>query len=192
MIQYLHMDCEMGGRELKYSLLTAYFLVTDSGFNKIGDLYLRVKPDDGVYIVSGQGMAINGINLPEHDKIAIPYKQAKPILFNFLKTQAAGHKLIPVGHAIQGDIDHVIDKLISQGSWEQFCTYHFIDTSVVLQFLRICGKMPLDTDGSVGALANYFGIDIDGDLHDARVDTRITCEILKRFVGLVDRYWLKI
>jgi len=175
----------MGGRELKYSLLTAYFLVTDAHFNKVGDLYLRVKPDDGVYIVSGQGMAVNGINLQEHDKIAIPYKQAKPLLFNFLKTQSNGHKLTPVGHGVRGDIEHVIDKLISEGSWEQFCTYHFIDTSVVLQFLRACGKMPLDTDGSVGAIANYFSIDIGGDLHDASVDAKVTCEILKKFVELI-------
>lgn len=184
MIRYLHTDCEMGGRELKYSLLTAYFLVTDDNFQKIAELYLRVKPDDGTYILSGQGMLINGINLQEHDKIAVPYKQAKTTLFNFLKLNAGCGKLVPVGHGVRGDIDHIIDKLISEGSWEQFCTYHFIDTSVVLQFLRACGKMPLDTDGSVSALAKFFCIDIEGDLHDASVDTKVTCAILQKFVGL--------
>lgn len=184
MIKYLHTDCEMGGREVKFSLLTAYFLVTDENFNKLGDLYLRVKPDDGVYIVSGQGMTVNRINLQDHDRIAIPYKTAKPLLFNFLKSHAGNGKLTPVGHGIKGDIEHVIDKLISEGSWEQFCTYHYIDTSVVLQFLRACGLMPMNCDGSVGALANYFGIDIHGDLHDADVDAQVTCKILEKFVGL--------
>lgn len=187
MIRYLHMDCEMGGRELKYSLLTAYFMVTDSDFQKLGDLYLRVKPDDGTYIVSGQGMSVNKIDLIAHDKIAVPYKQAKPLLFNFLKS-FGNVKLTPVGHGVRGDIEHVQDKLISEGSWEQFCTYHYIDTSVVLQFLRACGKMPSDCDGSVSALAKYFGIDIQGDLHDASVDTKATCAVLKEFVKLGSGY----
>jgi len=183
MIRYLHLDCEMGGRELNFSLLTAYFMVTDEDCKPLGELYLHVKPDDGTYIVSGQGMAVNGINLQEHDKIAIPYKQAKGLLFNFLKLHATV-KLTPVGHGVRGDIDHIIDKLISEGSWEQFCTYHYVDTSVVLQFLRACGKMPLNTDGSVMALANYFHIPVDGDLHDAAVDTKVTCEILRKMIEL--------
>lgn len=184
MIQYLHMDCEMGGRELKYSLLTAYFMVTDSNFNVLDELFLRVKPDDGTYIVSGQGMSVNQIDLREHDRIAIPYKNAKPFLFNFLKRNAAKGLLTPSGHGVRGDVDHVIDKLISEGSWQQFCTYHFIDTSVVLQFLRACGKMPADCDGSVKALAQYFNIPIEGKLHECDVDTKLQAEVLRHFVKL--------
>ena len=187
-MKYLHIDCEMGGREKDYSLLTAYFLVTDDQFSPMGNLSLSVKPDDGSYIVSGQGMSINKINLQEHDKIALPYKQAKPLLFNFLKEQSAGSHLTPVGHGIRGDIEHLQDKLISVGSWEQFCTYHFIDTSVVLQFLRACGKMPLDCDGSVEALAKHFNIwgnPCDEDkFHDAKFDAEITAQILKKFIDL--------
>ncbi len=180
------MDCEMGGRELKYSLLTAYFRITDSNFTKIGDLYLEVKPDDGVYIVSGQGMSVNKIDLVEHDKRAIPYKDAKGILFKFLSdnSKRLGCRLTPVGHGIKGDIEHVIARLISVGSWEQFCTYHYIDTSVVLQFLRACGKMDPDTDGSVTALADYFNVKVEGDDHDCRVDTLKTLGVFKEFVKI--------
>ena len=197
MIKYLHMDCEMGGRELKYSLLTAYFMVTDAKFKVLGDLYLAVKPDDGDYVVSGQGMAVNKINLQEHDKIAIPYKEAKPLLYNFLRRHSAGIvngaatpnwmpiRLIPVGHGVKGDIQHVISApLISEGSWEQFCTYHYIDTSVVLQYLRAIGKMPVDTDGSVTALAKYFGIKVEGEDHDCRVDTKKTLGVFQKFVAM--------
>jgi hypothetical protein len=183
-MKYLHIDCEMGGRDLKYSLLTAYFLVTDDSFRCLGDLYLQVKPDDGDYIVSGEGMRVNGINLQEHDKVATPYKQAKPLLFNFLKALSNGGHLTPVGHGVKGDISHVIDKLISEGSWNQFCTYHYIDTSVVLQFLRACGKMPVDCDGSVSALAKHFGILVEGNLHDARVDAKLTADVLWKMIQL--------
>jgi hypothetical protein len=186
MITYLFMDCEMGGRDLKYSLLTAYFYVTDAKFNKLGDLYLEVKPDDGDYIVSGQGMTVNKIDLIEHDSVAFPYKMAKPLLYNFLSKmnkQVGGH-LTPVGHGIKGDIDHVIDKLISRGSWEQFCTYHFIDTSVVLQYLRACGMMDENCDGSVVALAKHFNIQVEGADHDCRVDTLKTLGIFREFIRI--------
>ena len=120
----------MGGRELNYSLLTAYFMVTDENFKILGELDLKVKPDDGVYILSGQGMAVNKINLQEHDKIALPYKQAKPLVYNFLKKHGEKNRLTPVGHGVKGDITHILDKICSEGSWEQFCTYHFIDRGI--------------------------------------------------------------
>jgi len=185
MIKYLHLDCEMGGRDLKYSLLTAAFIVTDDQFKVLGSVYLKVKPDDGDYIVSGQGMLVNKINLQEHDRVALPYKQAKPLLYDFLKAHGAGCRLTPVGHGVKGDIQHILDKLISEGSWEQFCTYHYIDTSVVLQFLRACGKMPQDTDGSVQALAKYFGCNILPEkLHDALYDAELTSLVYKHMVNL--------
>jgi hypothetical protein len=92
-------------------------------------------------------------------------------------------RLVPVGHGVRGDISHVIDKLISEGSWEQFCTYHYIDTSVFLQILRAQGKMPEDTDGSVTALSQYFGIKIEGEDHDCRVDTKKTMAVFQKMLG---------
>ena len=69
------------------------------------------------------------------------------------------------------------------GSWEQFCTYHYIDTSVVLQFLRACGKMR-SCDGSVTALADFFAVKVDGEDHDCRVDTLKTMGVYQKFVEL--------
>jgi hypothetical protein len=198
MIKYLHLDCEMGGRDLKYSLLTAAFIVTTEDFNIQDRLYLEVKPDDGNYIVSGQGMSVNKIDLIHHDKVAVPYKEAKPLLYKFLRQHSAGIvngaitpnwmpcRLTPVGHGVKGDIAHLIDKLISEGSWEQFCTYHYMDTSVVLQYLRAIGKMPHDTDGSIQALAEYFGIHTPAvaKWHDAMFDTEMTMQVFQKMVEL--------
>lgn len=185
-MKYLFLDCEMGGRELKYSLLTAYFLVTDEKFSPLGDLSLAVKPDDGVYVVSGQGMQVNKIDLAEHDKIAVPYKQAKPTLFQFLDKMSGFGRLTPVGHGVKGDIAHLINTLISEGSWEQHCTYHYIDTSVFLQILRAQGKMPMDCDGSITALADYFGIKgpTVPKWHDAKFDTQMTMRVFQKMLSL--------
>lgn len=186
MIKYLHLDCEMGGRELKYSLLTAAFIVTTEDFNIQDRLYLEVHPDDGDYIVSGQGMSVNKIDLARHNKTAMFYKEAKPLLYKFLKKHGDTIRLTPVGHGVKGDIAHLIKNLISEGSWEQFCTYHYIDTSVVLQYLRAIGKMPHDSDGSIQALAEHFGIHTPAvaKWHDAMFDTEMTMQVFRKMIEL--------
>lgn len=187
-MKYLVLDTESGSRHASSTLLTAYFLVADAKFQVMGDLYLKLKPEgDDHYIVDAQGLAVNKINLVEHDKVAITCKKAGPLLYEFIKKHAKDGRLTPLGHATKGDIQRITDNtdnLISIGSWEQFCTYHYIDTSVVLQYLRAIGKMPEDCDGSVVALANYFGIKVEGDDHDCRVDTKKTMGVFKEFVRL--------
>jgi hypothetical protein len=187
MIKYLFLDTECGGGGIKYSLLTVGLVVTDENFKVLDTLNLRVKPDDGYYIVSGQGMAVNKINLATHDKIATPYKQAKQALYAFLwrLSNSGKQKLTPVGHGVKGDMDHLFNCLISIGSWEQFCTYHYIDTSVVLQFLRAADLMPLDIDGSVEGIAKYFNIPVGENLHDALEDAFLTHSIYQRMLKIV-------
>jgi hypothetical protein len=184
-MKYLVLDTESGSRHASSTLLTAYFLVVNAKFQVIGDLYLQLKPEgDNHYVVDAQGLAVNKINLVEHDKVAITCKKAAPLLYEFLKKHAKDGRLTPLGHATKGDIQRITDNLISVGSWEQFCTYHYIDTSVVLQYLRAIGKMPEDTDGSVTALAEYFGIEVKGDDHDCRVDTKKTMGVFQKFVAM--------
>ena len=188
-MKYLILDTESGSRHANSTLLTAYFMVMDDDFQLLGDLHLRLKPEQNEhYIVDAQGLAVNGINIVEHDKVSIPCKQAKPLLYEFLKKHSTNERLTPVGHAVKGDIRRIVDNLISEGSWEQFCTYHYLDTSVILQFLRACGKMPLDTDGSVSALCKHFKMNQsagdDAQYHDAAFDTKSTAKILKKFIEL--------
>lgn len=162
-------------------------MVTNADFDVLGELELHLKPESNEhYILDSQGMAVNGINIVEHDKIAITYKQAKPLLYEFLKKHSSDERLTPVGHATKGDIRRVTDNLISDGSWNQFCTYHFIDTSVVLQYLRACGKMPMDCDGSVEAMSKYFDIKLptDSKFHTAKYDTLMTVAIFQKMVEI--------
>lgn len=187
MIKYASIDCEMGGRELKYSLLSLGIFVVTEDFKPVSRLYMDVKPDDGVYVVSGEGMEVNGIQLSRHDRLATPYKKAKSELYDFLKEVSDGGKvkLVPVGHGVQGDIAHVYKSLVSEGTWHSFCTYHYLDTSVVLQYLRNIGKIPLSVDGSVEALAKFFGVHVPGTgLHNALVDAVVTMQIYQKMVEL--------
>ena len=189
-MKYLVIDTESGSRHVNSTLLTAYFLVVNTEFKPLGELYCRLKPEpNDHYIVDAQGLAVNKINLVEHDKVATTCKQAKPILYDFLKEHAAnGQRLTPLGHATKGDIRRITDNLISEGSWVQFCTYHFLDTSVILQYLRAIGKMPMDCDGSIEALTKYFGINQhagdDAQFHDAKFDVQMTMRVFQEMVRI--------
>lgn len=186
--KYLFLDCEMGGADLQYSLLSVGFIVTNSNFDCVDTLSLNVKPDDGVYIVSAQGLNTNKIDLVQHDLVASPYKSVKKDVYDFLHRNSNGgsNKIIPVGHGIQGDIKHILKNLISIGSWNTFCSYHFLDTSVVFQFLRSLGKIPNNIDGSTNAIADYFNIGYDKNkLHTAIYDSDLTRLIYSKMVELI-------
>lgn len=199
-MKYIFLDDETGGIGLDKSLLTVYLMVTDDKWKFLGDLYLFLKPEDGVYRVTGESMSIHGINLSEHDKIAMPYKEGGKTLYNFLKKHSdeGRDKLTPVGHGVKGDIDHIIDKLVSRGTWDTFCSYRVLDTSSTVQFLKTVGVFP-DITGSLESLAKHFGIIesdwhnemdepnciVTNDLHDAKVDTMVTFKVLQKLIEMV-------
>ena len=172
----IFIDCEMGSVELDYSLLSSYFFATDDNFQRIDELELLVKPDDNRYIVCGEAMNVNKINLRVHDTKAIPYKTAGTTLYNWLDrlTDRGRVKFTPVGHGIYGDIKFIQKYLISRGSWEKFISYRVLDTSAVVQFLKTCGKFPEDVSGSLGSLAKYFSVPYDENLaHSAEYDVKL-------------------
>ncbi len=181
---YIVLDTETGGIGLDKSLLTAYFMVCDDQFQKVDDLYLVVKPDDGIYRVNGEAMGINKINLVEHDKVAITYKKAGTALYQFLVKSFARKmdRMIPVGHGMSGDLDHIFDKLMARATWETFVSYRRLDTSIALQFLKSCGVFPETVSGSLESLVEHFGIKRDGELHDAKVDAELTRDVLVKLV----------
>lgn len=182
---YLFLDCEMGGLEKeKYSLLTAYLLFVDDDLNPIDDLYLRVKPDDGIYHVCGEAMNVNKIDLREHDKTAVTYKVAGGLLYNWLKGVSNGGqvKLTPVGHGVYYDVDWILYFILNKKTWDNFVSYRKIDTQAIAQFMRACGLFPDDAGTSLGALGSYFGIPVKEDeLHDAKTDTHLTLGVFKGF-----------
>jgi hypothetical protein len=165
------------------SILSGYFAILDENFNLVEDLALQVKPDDGIYHVTGGAMAVNGINLIEHDKVAITYKAAKPLLYEFLWRNGRGEKLTPVGHGVKIDVDWTKEHLISEGSWETFVSYRTLCTSSAAQFLRAQGKIPKEVSGSLGSLASFLGLP-SVQYHDAKNDTMQTVLVLQELLKL--------
>lgn len=177
----------MGAADLECSLLTAYLVVLTKDFQPSGELYLNLKPDDGNYVVRASAMAINKINLIEHDKVAITYSDARKVLGSFLRemSQEGKTKLIPVGHAVHGDIDFIQKKIYDKKKWESYASYRKIDTSTIGQYLRDKGSIPESVTCGLDSLIKYFGIPCDETkLHDAKVDTLLTIEVYKKMLDL--------
>lgn len=189
---YLFLDTETGGIGLDKSLLTAFFLATNDKLEPLGELYLYLKPDDGVYKVTSEALGINKINLVEHEKSAVLYKNGGSLLYSFLK-QYSNHgaiKLVPVGHNIGFDIAQIQDKLISRPTWENFVSYRKLDTQIVAQFLILCKKLDgSKTTGSLKSLSELFQVSTaeigaEEGFHDARFDTMLTRAVLSHLIIL--------
>lgn len=188
---YIALDCEMGGIDLKYSLLTVYFGILNKNFDLVDELYLRLKPDDSTYILTARGMEVNGLNLVDHDLAAITYAEGKDTLRKWLYAVSQRQdyeRMDPLGHQVDGDIRHIWDKLMAREKWESYVSYRKIDTSSVAKFLRDRGVIPPDhsgpegVSGSLSSLAEYFGVKPEGQLHDAKTDTLLTVEVYKKML----------
>jgi len=179
----LFLDAEMGGIGLEFSLLTAYFATYDENYNLLGELDLRLRPDDGIYHVDGRALAeVNKIDIRSLYSESITYKEGATKLYNYLMSMYGSEPttmLTPVGSGIKGDITHITDKLVSVGSWDKFVSYRVIDICSVARFFQLMGKLPEDLALGLDSLKDHFGIKVDGNLHEAKTDTLIGVEVYK-------------
>lgn len=182
---YLAFDVEAGGIHTGFSLLSAYFAVLDKDLNIMGDLNLLIKPDDGVYILSAGGMKVNKIDIVEHDKHAITYKEAATAIYDFIKKWSANgaNKLIPLGHNVSFDISFVVAKTLSKKSWDQFVGYRTMDTTTLSLALIQTGKLPLQNAG-LEVLAKHFNAPTF-EAHTAKGDTHATIHVAKSLLEMM-------
>lgn len=185
---YIVLDAEMGSVDLEYSLLSVYLMAVNDKFEIIDELELLVKPDDGKFIVNGEAMGINKIDLYAHSLKAKPYKEAGTILYKWLNklSNDGKEKIIPIGHGVTGDIKFITKYLISRGSWEKYVSYRILDTSSVCQFLKSCNRFPESVSGSLESLGKHFDITVDeNDLHDAKYDTVLTFKVFQELRKII-------
>jgi oligoribonuclease (3'-5' exoribonuclease) len=182
-MKYIAFDVEAGGTEVDHSMLSAYFVVIDEDLKTVyGELDLLIKPDNGNYVVTAEALGVNRINLIEHDKVAITESKAGTLLYNFLKTHAPNGtvKLTPLGHGIAFDVQFVKRHLLNK-SFNQFVSYRMLDTSSIIQFMKLVGQVPRDLAGSLSEIATYFGVStVTNIAHTAKGDTWMVIEILRK------------
>lgn len=173
-------DCEMGGIGLEYSLLQAYFGIYDPMFRRVDELDLHIKHD--IYNVSAQGMAVNKIQLPDHDLIAeyktIAGKKLRDLLVKY--SDNGSNKLQVVGHNVSGDLGHIWQGILNRETFQQFVSYRLLDTEVIQNFQRMQGLLPDSVSGSLESLGEFYNVPVEGTLHTARTDALLTIGVLQR------------
>lgn len=179
---YCVIDLEAGGIGTDKTLLSLYVGILDEKFNLLNELDIKIKPDNGIYILTAKGMEVNKINIVEHDKTAITYKEAGTQLYNFIKGYST-NKLIPLGHGVAFDCKFLQNTIISQGSWEKFVSYRTVDTGCIARFLMMIGKLQ-DCEGSLESLVKLLGIKLEGNHHEAKFDALASVEVLKKLIEI--------
>jgi hypothetical protein len=199
----LAIDTESGGVEPENSLLTVYFkLVTtnkklltsefpdvdkNSPFKVLSVLDLKLKPDDGNYNVTAQGMGVNGINLAAHDKAAITYKNSKGTIYDWLQRNSHDYGYItPMGQGVRRDINLITSYTISDKSWDSFVDRRVIDTVDIGKFAQLIGLIPENVSLSLSVLCEYLGINVDEKLlHTAEYDVELNLNLLEWYYEML-------
>ena len=186
-MKYLALDTETGGFE-GTSLLTAYFMVLNENFEELDNLYLEVKPDNDQYIVTGQALRVNGIDLKVHDSRAMTYKEAGTKLYSFLNGNSVlgSIKLIPVGHNVVFDIMKIQECLMSKNTWNKFVSYRTLDTGTITRACIAAGLIPSEVSGSLSSVAEHFNIN-NSAAHTADGDVLMTVQVLEQLLETMRR-----
>jgi DNA polymerase III alpha subunit (gram-positive type) len=184
--RYFLFDCETGGLDPRqYSLLTLFGVVLDSGLNVLDAIDLEIRPNDGEpYKIDPESMALNKIDLTQHNKIAITEYWAKARLRDFFSrgTLFGKNKFIPAGHCVHFDKGFV-EKLIGFDEWEKHFSNKVLDTASVARFLFLNGTYKEDPSNyRFEQFLEYLGVPVV-NAHNAKADVHATLEALKIMVA---------
>lgn len=199
---YLFMDTETGGLTTDHSLLTVSLIPVDKQFQVVPMTYLdpltgqTVQTDSGLYIgvkhepyvVSQEALAVNKIDINEHDRTAVPLHMARDLVRSFIThaQQLFNRKyLVPAGHNVAFDAGFVKAYLLTAEEWDKFFCYPALDTAAVARFLNAAGY--IGGGYSLTSLRDKFLGSTFGEAHDAEVDNLTSIALAHKFTQLVAR-----
>lgn len=199
---YLFMDTETGGLTTDRSLLTVSMIPVDKDFQIVPidyfdpiaqqvlhtdcGLYVAVKHD--TYVVDKQALAVNKINIVEHDATAVPLALTRELFNSFIRhtLQTFNRKyLVPAGHNVAFDANFIKAYLLTESEWDTFFTYPALDTAAAARFLNAAGV--IGGGYSLTSLRNKFVPHMNGELHNAETDNLTTIELAKRFTAMMPK-----
>jgi DNA polymerase-3 subunit epsilon len=141
--------------------------------------HIFIKHKD--YNASSQALKINGIDLEEHDKIAIPPKKACNEINLFLKRNILQETPL-VGHNLSFD-KRFLNALFDQGESLHKFHHESEDTMFIWRSLQNRGKIPGHLRSNLGTVASFFDIDYEKS-HDALADCHITAKVYRKLLKL--------
>jgi len=186
----LGIDTESGGITTDYDLLTLTLSIVEN-YEIVSTLDLKVKPDPvdsrTEFFVQGEALRVNGIDLGKHDLEAIPYRDSKRIIFNWLSESKEKYgKLLPFGNGIKRDIELITKYTISQKAWDMNTVRNPIELTTLGNNFKMLGIIPREQSLSLSNMAKYFGVEVNDDLaHTASYDVWLGTQVLKGYNSLI-------
>jgi len=181
----LFIDTETGGIDPASHSLLSLALVVWKELEVRASIEILVN--DGVLNVTEKALEINGINLGEHKKKAVSPVLALQQFDQFLDIHfSRDEKIILGGHNINFDVNFLNAFLTRNGyNFQQRFSHRFVDTSSILFYLYLTGKIKRKLTASQDAF-DYFGITVPGR-HTALGDVFATAQLFSKLVSILYR-----
>lgn len=184
-------DSETGGLNPDTAdLLTFYMCIINEEFQMQDELYLKLKPDNGVFpIAEEQALRVNGINLKAHieDPGTVTYCEGKRLLVGMLrkysKKVGRSMNIRPLGYNVPFDEQWTWKHLLPKEEWLKLMHYKRVDVMERVDFLKESGWFPNDL-GSLGTVVDYLQLPKRA-AHNAREDTLMTVDVYKRLLEIM-------
>lgn len=176
-------DTETGGTDpMEHSLLSVALAVWQD--SKVIDS-IEILINDGKLNATPKALEINKINLKEHKKHAISPKMAIKKIDNFLaKYFSPSEKISLAGHNINFDVNFFKVFLNENGySFDKKFSHRIVDTSTILYFLYLSGKIKRKAISSDAAF-DLFHIPVT-NRHSALGDVLATAALFTVLLALL-------
>lgn len=185
---FLAYDTETGGLDPdKHSILTYHGILLTKEFEIIDEIGFNLKPDNGDYCVTPKALETNGINLVEHDKVAIPYSQAGQEFKSFLAKYCENgspypKRLFAVGQNIQFDYGFVT-KTFAKDAMDKYMTRGGVDLYTLSLTLNSLGKIRNLKNWQLGTMCKFFEVEFQA--HNCKEDIHATVKCIKKCLELM-------
>ena len=179
----LVIDTETTGLSHRFNkTLTVGMLLVDVEKDHLDILnsnHIFIKHDKGS--VSSGAMKVNGINLAEHNKIAIEEDEACEEVNKFIDKNKL-HDTTLLGHNFHFD-KGFLGALFQRVGTPPLLHHSHEDTMYIWRRLKQNGTIPFELRSNLGTIAEYFDIDYK-KAHDALADCKITAKVYQKMLGL--------
>jgi DNA polymerase III epsilon subunit-like protein len=177
--KYIAFDCETSGVSETSNLLTISFLILDKDLIQKDSLNISLKQTSG-YNIYPEALQINRIDIIKHHQSSSDLQTSRKILLDFLNKNKGSYNLIPIGHNIAFDIRFIKSSgLLTDREYSNFISCNPVDTLIVAQFLKTCGKLNQKQSLSLINLCNHFKLDsCKNSEHTSEYDIKMTIKLL--------------
>ena len=188
-MKLLFIDTETGGLDsTKHSLLSYAMLAWEDGVI-VDSLEIFLKSDQ--YSVTAGALGINNIDLVQHHAKAISPVNAGLTTEAFLSKNFSSdigygnhYTVLQPGSIIIAGHNIGFDKAFLQAQGFPFTRYfshRMIDTSGIIKYLYISGKIPQDVSSSNKAF-DFFKV-VNEQAHDALSDAKATAQLFNKLLS---------